>query len=282
MIFVNNQDLLKGFVAEILNLKMDSIKNFVIRNPSVEPEEIGKKFISLDILMEIDDSRVILEIQVRNEGNFRERALFYWSKECSRSLGEGENYYDLPQIIFIGILSFNLFMGDSFLKRFLWIEENTGEKLTEKALIAFVETKKLPVLKNLGVNHARELLLWLFRAETEKDLREIQGKGVDLVNALIQKYRETTNKDEFQQLALLREKALRDEATAIYLAVAPLKKELAAKDEELATKDTTIATKDKTIATKDKTIATKDEELAAIREELAALRKEIAMKNQIS
>jgi len=52
-------------------------------------------------------TKVNIEVQVRNRHNMDRRSLYYWSREYSGSLKEGQNYKKLPDVIAINIVNFN-------------------------------------------------------------------------------------------------------------------------------------------------------------------------------
>ena len=70
MLFVQYPDLLKRLVTELLNIRLESIGEFVITNPEMPPEVMGDKFCRLDINMTVNGQRVDLEIQVNDEGDY--------------------------------------------------------------------------------------------------------------------------------------------------------------------------------------------------------------------
>ena len=109
LLFVKHPDLLKQLVSELLGICLESIGRFVITNPEMPPESLGDKFCRLDINMTVNDQRVDLEIQVRDEGSFPERVLFHWAREYSTALPEGSDYLDLPRTVIVSIIDFNLF-----------------------------------------------------------------------------------------------------------------------------------------------------------------------------
>ncbi|MCL2400389.1 MAG: Rpn family recombination-promoting nuclease/putative transposase, partial [Defluviitaleaceae bacterium] len=96
MLFAKNQGLLKRLVGALLVINFEDITEFTVINPEISPEELGKKFCRLDINMIVNDQKVDLELQISDEGNYPERSLFYWAREYSTGLNEGENYNLLP------------------------------------------------------------------------------------------------------------------------------------------------------------------------------------------
>jgi hypothetical protein len=47
--------------------------------------------------MTVNGQRVDLEVQVGNEGNYPERAMFNWAQEYSTALPAGQDYSILPR-----------------------------------------------------------------------------------------------------------------------------------------------------------------------------------------
>ena len=92
LLFINNPDLLKQLVSELLEIPLDSIGQFEIKNPEMPPEVMGDKFCRLDINMMVNGQLVDLELQVRDEGDYPERILYYWAREYSSLLPVSGNY----------------------------------------------------------------------------------------------------------------------------------------------------------------------------------------------
>ena len=168
LLFRKYQHLLQRLVAEFLNIKFEDITEFIITNPEMSPEELGKKFCRLDINMIVNGQKIDLEVQVSDGGNYPERSLFYWAKEFSIGINEGEDYKLLPRTIVISILGFNQFPNpDKFHHEFQCLEVSIHEPLTDKQVLHFYELKKLPSLDE-SKDNGRDLWLKLFRAETEE------------------------------------------------------------------------------------------------------------------
>jgi len=214
MLFAKYQDLLKRLIAEFLGITYESIEQFVVTNPEITPEELGKKFCRLDINMTVNGQIVDLEVQVSDEGNYPERSLFYWAKEFSSGLGEGEDYALLPRTIVISILGFNQFPDpEKFHHEFGRLEVTTHQPLTDKQALHFYELKKLPPLDSK--DSGRDLWLKLFNAETEEELAEIEKLGVPIMSETLQAYRHVAASDQFIQMEKMRSKTRHDEAQAL-------------------------------------------------------------------
>ena len=133
---------MRHLVSALLGIKSESIEQFNITNPEISPEELGRKFCRLDINMMIDGQKVDLEVQVGDEGNYPERSLFYWAREFSTGIDEGDDYALLPRTIIISILGFNQFQDlDKLHHEFQTLEVTTHEPLTDKMVMHFYELK---------------------------------------------------------------------------------------------------------------------------------------------
>ncbi|MCL2420739.1 MAG: Rpn family recombination-promoting nuclease/putative transposase [Defluviitaleaceae bacterium] len=214
MLFTKYQNLLKRLVAELLDIKYDNIEQFNVINPDITPEELGKKFCRLDINMTVNGQKIDLEVQVTDEGNYPERSLFYWAREFSTGINEGDDYSLLPRTIVISILGFNQFKDpQKFHSEFRCLEVTSHEPLTDKQVLHFYELKKLPPLDR--ADSGRDLWLKLFNAETEEELTKIEEMGVPIMTETLQAYRHVAASDEFIQIERMRSKARHDEAQAI-------------------------------------------------------------------
>ena len=214
ILFTKYQDLLKRLVAALLSIEYESIEQFFIVNPDISPEELGKKFCRLDINMIVNGQKIDLEVQVTDEGNYPERSLFYWAREFSTGINEGEDYKELPRTIVISILGYVQFPNsDKFHSEFQALEVTTHEPLTDKMVLHYYELPKLPPLDN--TDSSRDLWLQLFRAETEEELMKIEEMGVTVMSEAIAAYRHVAASDEFIAKEKMRSKARHDEAQAI-------------------------------------------------------------------
>ena len=139
LLFRKHQNLLKHLVAHLLSIPIESISGFILENPEMPPESLGKKFCRLDIHMTVNRQKVNLEVQVENEGDYPERALFHWARIYSSALPAGDEYIDLPRTIVISILDFPLFKKcKEFHSQFQALEVTRHNPLTDKMVLHFL------------------------------------------------------------------------------------------------------------------------------------------------
>jgi predicted transposase/invertase (TIGR01784 family) len=256
LVFVKYPDLLKRLVAIILGISLESIEQFVITNPEMPPEVMGDKFCRLDINMTVNGQRVDLEIQVSNEGDYTERSLYYWAREYSTGLGEGEEYRNIPRTIIISIVAFNLFECEEYHSEYQALEVTRHTPLNDKMCLHYFELPKLPEV----VSAEDELKLWLalFKAETEEELERIKALGGAVMTQAIGAYRQVSATNEFKEIERLRSRARHNEASALGHA---RREEREKWQGIVADKDTKIA---ELLADKDAAIADKDAKIAEL------------------
>jgi hypothetical protein len=114
-----------------------------------------------------------------------------------------------------------------------------------------------------------------FEADTGLDLKQAGTRGVRIVSQVIETMHEITRSAEFREMVRLREKALRDEASALTQAKEVERQKwqgvVAEKDAKIAKKDKKIANMAIKITQKDTKIADMAAENLRLREQIAAL-----------
>ena len=214
MLFVKFPHLLKKLVAELLGIKLESIEEFVIRNPETPPENLEDKFCRLDINMMVNGQRVDIEIQVEPEKDYRERSLYYWAREYSTALQQNMKYSELPRTIVISIVDFKMFDCNEFHSEFHALEVSRHTELTDKFCMHYFELPKLP--KEVSKDNRLQLWLALFRAKTEEELKQIESMEVEEMEQAIEAYKHITVTPEFVEAERLRSKARHNEASALH------------------------------------------------------------------
>ena len=212
----NNEDLLTDFIAYMIDIPVKSIKEIVIQNTEILPLYSENKFSILDLKMKVNDKIVNVELQIKEEVDFRDRALFYWSKLYSGELKSGEDYGNIPETISINILNFNLFDCKEYQSSFTMMEKTRHEVLTEKCKIHFFELKKI----NKKVNKKDRKSLWLqfINAEEEEEFQMLEKTEIPIMKKAIMVIKEMSADEKLQEMARMREKTLHDEASAIVFA----------------------------------------------------------------
>jgi predicted transposase/invertase (TIGR01784 family) len=228
MFFVKNPKLLKRLVSMMLKTPIESMTEFAITNSEIPPETLGDKFCRLDINMVVNGQRVDLEVQVADEDDYKQRSLYYWAREYSSALKSGGEYIDLPKVILISIVGFNLFDCEEFHSEFRPLEVTRHTELCDNQIMHYYELKKLPK----PTDGDEEIKFWLafFKAQTEEELDEIVKKGVPVMSEAVAAYQNVAHSNEFREIERLRERTRHNEASALGHAKREARKE---RDEEI-------------------------------------------------
>lgn len=212
-LFTSDNEILTAFVEDILDLPRGAVKKVDVLNPNILPDRIDGKQGQLDLKMQVDDRIVNVEIQLRDEKNFRDRSLYYWSKIYSDELKSGDEYTNLKQTITVNILNFNLFDCKEYYSSFSVLEKNRYEVLSDKCSILFFELRKLN--RTVEKDNRKKLWLQLIDAETEEELDMLEQTGVPEIQKAVVILHEMSADEELQEIARLREKWTHDEVSAL-------------------------------------------------------------------
>ncbi len=209
-----NKDILQDFIASVLNIPYESIKNISIKNSELLPEVVTNKFSRLDINLELNNEKLInIEMQVRNQKYFNDRTLFYLAKLYTSSLKKGEEYDRLQQSISINIVAFDIFESEEYHSEFLIMEKNRHEVFTDKFCIHFLELNKLN--DKTGDNNHLKLWLKLINAESEEELKMIEQTDVPMLLKAVNVVKQMSEDERLKEIERMRDKALHDKASEL-------------------------------------------------------------------
>jgi len=139
-----NKDLLKSLINSILP-ENQKIATLTIQNPYNEIDFVGDKLSIVDIKATDEIGRWYnIEVQIREQGFYGRRSLFYWAELYSGQLFESENFDKLNKAIMINLLDFVYFDDDKYVRRCCFKDFETNEiyHQLDYADIYFVELRK--------------------------------------------------------------------------------------------------------------------------------------------
>ena len=163
--------------------------------------------------MKVDNRLVNVEIQVKNEPDYRDRTLFYWAKLYSSELKSGEDYSELKQTITINIINFNMFDSADYHTEVAAMIKGTNEVFSDKFSIHFFELKK--VGKKPNPKNRRELWLQFINADSEEEFNMLEQTNVPIMQKAVRVIYDMSDDTRVKEIARLREKTLHDEASAL-------------------------------------------------------------------
>jgi len=206
---------LLGFLNAVLGKTGDDCFTAVeiIENKYLSPEIIGNKGSVLDVRAVLQGkTRVNIEVQVRNRHNIDRRSLFYWSREYTESLEEGQDYKKLPDVIAVNIVNFNYPPVRKSHTRFHLREDLDHDLVLTDALeihfLNMVQYRKQRK-KILLDNPLNRWLVWL-DAGSPPELIEEAAMTDRAIEAAIKKLDFVTRDKEFLRYYHMRQMALSD------------------------------------------------------------------------
>ena len=211
--FIENIDLLKEFLADILEIPADDIEEIIITNPEIPPESLESKFCRLDLNLKLKTRLINIEIQVNSESDYKDRTLFYWAKLYTSELKSGEPYGTLKQAIAVNILNFNMFEGQDYHTEVIAAIKGSNEIFSDKFSIHFFELKK--VGKNINSNNRKELWIQFINADSEEEFKMLAETKVPVMEKAVKVILDMSEDTKIREMARQREKMLHDEASLI-------------------------------------------------------------------
>jgi predicted transposase/invertase (TIGR01784 family) len=166
----------------------EPIKSVDIREDKEHLKEVlnGKSCI-LDVLAILEDgTRVNIEVQIRDEHNMDRRSLFYWSRIYSKSLNEGQDYKELPNVIAINLVDFNFPKQGGFHTCFHLREDaDPSIILTEAMEIHFINMVKWRKIKSKDIrgDSLHRWLTWLNDSSPPELVEEVINMDLSILTA---------------------------------------------------------------------------------------------------
>ena len=174
----NKKNILISFLNSVLGFAGDKeIVDVALLNTNQVPKIIGLKETILDV--RCTDQRgvsYIVEMQIAKPSQFEKRVLYYTSKAYTNQIESGDQYPALNQVIFIGIVNFNMFDGEHYISNHLILDEATGENKLQDFRFCFVELPKF----NLNEDELQTVAeKWIYFFKNAKDLQIIPSRIKD-------------------------------------------------------------------------------------------------------
>lgn len=135
-----------GFLAAVLKIKPEDIKETQILNTNLRKEHEDDKQGILDVRLLLNNaSEIDIEIQLSQIKVWAERSLFYLAKMYTDQIAPGQGYHVFKKCINISILDFELFPDETEFYSCFHIREDTrGFVYTDKMEFHLIELPKLP------------------------------------------------------------------------------------------------------------------------------------------
>jgi predicted transposase/invertase (TIGR01784 family) len=215
-------DLVNTVLASPEHLHIQSLE---VKNPTILPEELDKKFIILDILA-VDDRhrRYDIEMQVQSYGRYPERTLYYLSKLYAGQLDAGEDYTLLHPVIGIHFLDYEQFPTETAWQWSFELRDrrDPAVRLTDHFLLHLVE---LPKFERVYQQHdwGQALFEWVHflnhAHEEGEPAMQVQYQH-PAIHKAFRRLAQISADEETRRRAEIRENALKNEASMLSAAKA--------------------------------------------------------------
>ncbi len=183
------------------------------------PEEIGKKFIVMDIKAEDESGRKFdVEMQVRKYASYSKRSVYYLCRLYAEQLDAGEDYSELKPVVGIHFLDYEEFEGcPEFHFRFSFRDIRHPEIcLTDDLVLHVVE---MPVFERTNPEDVPpelgEWIRFLNNAENETEETVMENYANPNIHKAYFALKALSADEEVRQRAETRERALKDEVSEL-------------------------------------------------------------------
>ncbi|MEA1053211.1 Rpn family recombination-promoting nuclease/putative transposase [Lamprobacter modestohalophilus] len=214
-LFADAPDLLVALIND-LRPDLPAITSVEILNPTIEPSELNRKYIILDVLArDAEGDCYNVEIQVRRYGAWHKRGLFYLARTLGKQLNAGEDYQELRASVGLHLLDFDLFTAtDAECQQALWRFEMRDECQPSVSLGNILQLNLIELTKadRLGMppGPLRDWITFFKHWREELTMATIAHEPVKQAMSRI---RELSADEKARQLAFERERALHDEVS---------------------------------------------------------------------
>lgn len=205
---MENETVRKHFISDVLAIPLKDIRSVRMINPFLWKRYKKQKLGILDIQLTLnDDTKINIEMQLKQKAFWKERTVFYLAKMFTADLRRGEDYKAAKKCIAITILDFNIDTKKAYHNVYMLCDKN-GELYTDVLELHTIELKKNP-----SKEQPSPLDEWhsLFNAKTEEELDMIKSrtKNLGIIEA-VKELKEISLTDRLRYEHEIRLKAKRD------------------------------------------------------------------------
>ena len=208
--------ILTSLLNDILKLEgKDKIEKITYKNPFNIQEFDESKLSILDIKVETGNKENInIEVQVKNDVDFRKRTLYYWSELYVSTLEKGQAYSNLKKTIAINILDFKLLNDNkAYHNEYAIINKKDHTILLDDLEIHFIELPKVDA-DILEVDAENNWLLFFKKSDDDGVIEKLMERS-ETIKMAVEMLEVASTDDIVRQKYLDIEKGRRDYASRI-------------------------------------------------------------------
>ncbi|MDF2652123.1 MAG: hypothetical protein K0Q73_7928 [Paenibacillus sp.] len=211
----DNKDILLAFLNRtFMEAGEPPLTEIILMNPYTDKDSPRDKQSIFDIKARTAEGKLInVEMQLFNKYDNEKRTLYYWSKQYSSQLEEGQAYSKLRKCVTINILNFTILPNEHYHSVFHLREDNSGIPFIDDMEIHVIELSKLdkqPIPSEGG------LLNWLlFLKSEDTSLWEVLKMNEPQLGKAMTALEYLSQNAEARRLYEMRQKALHDEVSML-------------------------------------------------------------------
>lgn len=253
---------LKGLLAALLHIKVETITDITICNPIELGDELLSKECILDIKLELNNAQIInIEIQSVFQDFWPERTLTYLCRNFDQ-LKTGGTYSKIKPCVHIGIMRRDIFEKDDprhtgeFYSEYRMLNVKTHTEYSGKFEIRVLSLNQLDKASDEDKNDLNGLYHWakVFKASSWEELKAVTRDSKNpMISSLVGTVMKLSAEEKVIQACEARQKYFCD---------------LASFEEEISERNARLAELDASIAQKDASLAEKDAIIAELRKQL--------------
>lgn len=208
---MQNPKVRKGFIAALLNVSPEEIRETKLLPTILRQETAADKFGILDVRVLLEDgTQMDMEMQVAYYECWAGRSLYYLGKMYTEQLHKGEPYSKLKKCIHVSILDFIYFEEDEECYRKIHFrDDKTGTVYTDLFELQILELEKLP--REVRMRSGEDVVNWMqfFNGKSRKEFEHmVQGK--EYLEEAYNTLKEISMDDQKRLEYEARERALKD------------------------------------------------------------------------
>lgn len=234
-----NRKVLAGLVGALLHLNPEEL-DVEITNPIILGNSIGDKDFILDIQVIVNGrTKLNLEMQVINYGNWKERSLSYLCRSFD-NLAKGSDYINVAPAIHIGFIDFTLFEdAPEFYATYMMTNMKNHKVYTDKLQLSVIELKNIDLATEEDRRFQVDRWAKLFKAKTWEELKAMAVTNQYMESAVNTMYELSTDERVQEQCRRRAEyeyfqKQQEEKILALNKTIADQQAEIADKDAEIA------------------------------------------------
>lgn len=174
-----NKTILRYFLSDVLEIDQADIHSIQLRDTFLRRRRRWQKYGILDVVVELNnDTKINIELQVKNFERWDKRQIFYLARLYSEDLASGEDYDLLKRCVGISILDFNLSSRPEYHSVYR-LRDKEGNEFSDA-----LEIHVLELNKKLSEQNGVEDWIRFFNSKTEEDLDMIKSNNPGIMEAI--------------------------------------------------------------------------------------------------